>query len=303
MHSWRGGSLYQRNRPHQRLPQAISRAVRGGRDVRPEGRIARLKATRLVLRVSLTTRRRDPDRPGNNRLDGFRNIARSAHSVVVSIPGVATLRVMVAPRSRLILISCSFAVNGKLPHHRARRDICFIARKRSCTSCGMKPPRSIVGPCLRPTHAEPVSRWRSTTARRRVKRLLGFPVQPHAASRIDPGTGVILTGGLFWKSAPLLRANGEAGLRPRRVPVNIVPENGHPSRHNARTDAYVPVSGSSASQVMPGPRPITSRYLPTAARCCPPSPPPRDRRVLSGIDVASSCRVRLRRPMILTCPA
>ena len=45
-----------------------------------------------------------PDRPGNNRLDGLRNIVRDPHiALLFLIPGVGeTLRVMGAPRSRSI---------------------------------------------------------------------------------------------------------------------------------------------------------------------------------------------------------
>jgi uncharacterized protein len=59
-----------------------------------------------------------PDRPGNNRLDGFRNIVRDARiALLFLIPGVGeTLRVnghaeiSIAPE-----LMWSFAINGKLP--------------------------------------------------------------------------------------------------------------------------------------------------------------------------------------------
>lgn len=59
-----------------------------------------------------------PDRPGNNRIDGFRNIMRNPHiALLFLIPGVGeTLRVngraSISIDSELMQ---SFAVNGKLP--------------------------------------------------------------------------------------------------------------------------------------------------------------------------------------------
>jgi len=60
-----------------------------------------------------------PDRPGNNRIDGFRNIIRDPRiALLFLIPGVGeTLRV----NGRAVIsidpeLMQSFAVNGKLPH-------------------------------------------------------------------------------------------------------------------------------------------------------------------------------------------
>jgi PPOX class probable FMN-dependent enzyme len=59
-----------------------------------------------------------PDRPGNNRIDGFRNILRNPHiALLFLIPGVGeTLRVN--GRAEISIepaLMQSFAVNGKLP--------------------------------------------------------------------------------------------------------------------------------------------------------------------------------------------
>lgn len=59
-----------------------------------------------------------PDRPGNNRIDGFRNILRNPHiALLFLIPGVGeTLRVN--GRAEISIdpaLMASFAVNGKLP--------------------------------------------------------------------------------------------------------------------------------------------------------------------------------------------
>lgn len=59
-----------------------------------------------------------PDRPGNNRIDGFRNILRDPHiALLFLIPGVGeTLRVN--GRASISIdpeLMASFAINGKLP--------------------------------------------------------------------------------------------------------------------------------------------------------------------------------------------
>ena len=89
------------------------------RRLAPRDSIARPKVTRRVSCASSTTRRwRSPIGPGNNRIDGFRNIIRDPRiALLFLIPGVGeTLRVN--GRASISIdpeLMQSFAVNGKLP--------------------------------------------------------------------------------------------------------------------------------------------------------------------------------------------
>jgi len=74
-----------------------------------------------------------PDRPGNNRLDGMRNVLRDPRiSVLFLIPGVGeTLRVI--GRASISVdpdLMASFAVNGKLP-----RSVMIVAIERVFFHC------------------------------------------------------------------------------------------------------------------------------------------------------------------------
>ena len=113
-----------------------------------------------------------PDRPGNNRIDGFRNIVRDPRiALLFLIPGVGeTLRVNGRAATSIDPeLMASFAINGKLPRcvltFTSRASI-STARRRSCArSCGTKQPRSIARACRRPAHHR---RAQSGPPRRRV---------------------------------------------------------------------------------------------------------------------------------------
>jgi PPOX class probable FMN-dependent enzyme len=115
-----------------------------------------------------------PDRPGNNRIDGFRNIVRDPRiALLFLIPGVGeTLRVN--GRASISIdpdLMQSFAVNGKLPrcvlvvHIESIFFHCSSAR-----SSGMRRPRSTVRVCHRPAPSLPNSARESWAARRTIVR-------------------------------------------------------------------------------------------------------------------------------------
>ena len=104
-----------------------------------------------------------PDRPGNNRLDGFRNIVRDPRvALLFLIPGVGeTLRVN-GRASISIEPDADADVCRQRQDCRAACSSCTsrasisIARKRSCApSFGTKRPKSIARACPRPARSSP----------------------------------------------------------------------------------------------------------------------------------------------------
>ena len=157
-----------------------------------------------------------PDRPGNNRLDGFRNILRDPRiALLFLIPGVGeTLRVN--GRASISIdpeLMQSFAVNGKLPRcvlivH--IESIYFHCSKAIVRSKLWDEKTKIDRKSLPSTGTIVAELSQGKLGGEKYDReapetdqggaLLASPVQPHALSisRICAGTGAVMTtGGLF----------------------------------------------------------------------------------------------------------
>ena len=104
-----------------------------------------------------------PDRPGNNRIDGFRNILRDPRiALLFLIPGVGeTLRVN--GRASISIdpeLMQSFAVNGKLPRcvlivHIETRLFPLLEGDRALEAVGRDDARSTARACPRPAPSSP----------------------------------------------------------------------------------------------------------------------------------------------------
>ena len=111
----------------------------------------------------MTRRSRIPDRPGNNRIDGFRNIVRDPRiALLFLIPGVGeTLRVN--GRASISIdpeLMQSFAVNGKLPRcvlvvHVETHLLPLLEGDRALEAVGRGDARSTARACRRPARSSP----------------------------------------------------------------------------------------------------------------------------------------------------
>ena len=204
-----------------------------------------------------------PDRPGNNRLDGFRNILRDPRiALLFLIPGVGeTFRVN--GRASISIdpeLMQSFAVNGKLP-----RSVLIVHIETAFFHCSKAIVRSkLWDPSDQDRPQEPAvdrHHHRGTEpgqTRRRDLRprgagadqgaaLLMFvpvpPASPLSISRICAGTGAVTaTGGLFLEIGTTIsrecRCSGGAASCAARGHRYCRRQSASPSRRNARaTDA------------------------------------------------------------------